>query len=228
MTYRTTIEPQSNLEFTARIHYSFLEPELGSGYVGTCFGEMPVLTIGLGMAHESSAVYRNVGFDPSTGAVSIKDDETADLNEYAADLFFEYPTSSMVTTTVNLQYMKVDFDDAHKTNHNPGDNIAVIAGMNGQKKGGYGKLAWTLPTTVGEEGLLQPYFIKEHGEFAAFSGVMDQTIDQYGCGLNYYIHGQNVRITTEYLKTEFDKPSPAAIGLGNIAPPMRISGPSGP
>ncbi len=220
MTYRTTFEPASNLEFTARVHYSFLEPELGAGYVGTYFGDMPVLTIGLGLAHESSAVYRNVNFDPATGAVTVLDDDAADLNEYAADLFFEYPFESAGTVTVNGQYMKVDFDDAYKTNHNPGDLLGVIAGLNGQKEGGYGKVAWILPGTVGEEGLIQPYFGYENWDFAVLAGVMDQTITQYSYGINYYVDRQNVRITAEYQKTDFDKPTALPVGMGNMVTGM--------
>ena len=56
-------------------------------------------------------------------------------------------------------------------------------------------------------GLVQPYALYENWKFAQLLGIRDQTIKQYGGGVNYYVRGQNVRITGEYLKTTFDKPT---------------------
>lgn len=215
VTYRTTIEPKSSLLLTARMHYAFLDEEPGSGYQGTYFGDARILTIGGGIAHEGSIAYRNVTFDPGTGAVAITNDETVDYNAYAADLMFEYPLSAGVAT-FTAQYLKNDFDDAFKTNVNPGDHLAVLAGINGQKEGGYGKFGWMLPGTIGAEGRLQPYAVWENWKFARISGVTDQTIAQYGAGINYYVHRQGVRLTLEYLKTTFDKATPLAVGMGTV------------
>ena len=60
-----------------------------------------------------------------------------------------------------------------------------------------------LPVKIGEAGRLQPYFLYEDWEFAHLLGINEQTIKQTGGGINYYIHGQNVRLTAEYLDTEF-------------------------
>jgi len=197
----SSIEPETNPEIVGRVHYAFLDAEPGSGYQGTYFGEMKIFTVGVGFAYEPAVVYRNVG---PTGVLA--NEETVDYTAVAADLMFEYPTEAG-TYTVNAQYLKTDFDDAYKTNFNGGDRLANITGINGQKKGGFVKGAYLLPQTFGKEGRLQPYAIYEKWEFAHLLGINDQKITQSGAGINYYIHQQRVRITAEYLKTEFGTPT---------------------
>ena len=92
-----------------------------------------------------------------------------------------------------------------KSNFNAGDRLSNITGLNGQKEGGYVKGAYLFPKKFAGEGLLQPYAVYEDWKFAHLLGIDDQGIKQFGGGLNYYAKGQNVRITLEYLKTEFDK-----------------------
>ena len=137
----------------------------------------------------------------------MQNDETADYTAYAADMLFEYPTKAAGTFTVNAQYLKTDFEDAYKTNFNAGDRLANITGLNGQKDGWFAKAGWILPVKLGPQGLLQPYGIYESWKFAHLLGIDGQQITQYGGGLNYYVRQQNVRMTMEYLKTEFDKPT---------------------
>jgi hypothetical protein len=196
-TVTSSIEPRSSLEYVGRVHYAFLDAEPGSGYQGSYLGAMKVFTIGGGLAYEPDAVYRNV---TSTGAVL--DNATVPYKAYAADFLFEYPTKHG-TVTATAQYLKNDFDNAYKTNFNAGDRLVNITGLNGQKEGWYAKAAYILPGKVGDQGLLQPYGVYEHWTFAHLLGINNQTIRQAGAGLNYYIHQQNVRLTFEYLKTEF-------------------------
>jgi len=201
-TVTSSIEPSSSFEYVGRVHYSFLDAEPGSGYLGSYLGESKVFTIGGGLAYEPSAVYKNVS---PTGAVLNTD--TVDYTAYAADLLFEYPTKAAGTFTVNAQYLKTDFEDAYKTNFNAGDRLANITGLNGQKEGWFVKGAWIPPVKLGPQGLLQPYAVYEDWEFAHLLGINEQKITQYGGGINYYVRQQNVRLTMEYLKTEFDKPT---------------------
>lgn len=201
-TVTSSIEPSSSFEYVGRVHYSFLDAEPGSGYLGSYLGEAKVFTIGGGVAYEANAVYKNVA---PTGAVL--NEETVDYTAYAADLLFEYPTKNAGTFTINAQYLLTDFEDAYKTNFNAGDRLANITGLNGQKDGYFVKGAYLLPGKVGPQGLLQPYVIYEDWTFAHLLGIDDQNITQYGGGLNYYIRQQNVRLTAEYLKTEFEKPT---------------------
>jgi hypothetical protein len=201
-TVTSSIEPSNSFEYVGRMHYAFLDAESGSGYMGSYLGDLKVFTIGGGVAYEADAVYKNV---LPTGAVV--NDETVNYTAYAADMLFEYPTKGAGTFTVNAQYLKTDFEDAYKTNFNAGDRLANITGLNGQKEGWFAKGAWIIPVKIGKRGLLQPYGLYESWEFAHLLGIDGQKIKQYGGGMNYYIREQNVRLTGEYLKTEFDKPT---------------------
>lgn len=196
----SSIEPTNSFEYVGRVHYAFLDSEPGSGYQGSYLGELKVFTLGVGAAFEPDAVYRNV-----TSAGQVLNEDTVDYTGLAADMFFEYPTSAGTFTT-NAQYLKVDFDDAYKTNFNSGDRLVNITGMNGQKDGWFAKAAYIPPMKIGR-GILQPYVLVESWEFAHLLGIDHQKIDQTGAGVNYYLKGQNVRLTFEYLKTEFDKPT---------------------
>ncbi len=200
-TVTSSPEPENSFEYVGRVHYAFLDPEPGSGYEGTYFGDLKVLTLGGGVAYEPNAVYRNV---TSTGVVQNLD--TVAYTAYAADLLFEYPTKAGVFT-VAAQYLKTDFDDAYKTNFNPGDRLVNITGLNGQKNGGYVKAGYILPLKIGKKGLLQPYFLTEKWKFAHLLGIDNQKVTQTGGGLNYYVRRQNIRLTVEYLSTNFDKPT---------------------
>lgn len=197
-------EPKSNLEYVARVHYAFLDPEPGSGYVGTYFGEKKILTIGAGAAYEQAAVYSHVTYTATNDRSTLTTQDTADYTAYAADLLFEYPFDIGVVT-LNSQYLKIDLKNAYLTNANPADRNTIIAGLNGQKEGGYGKLAYMLPLTIGKMGKLQPYVFYEKWKFAHLLGVNGQKIEQQGAGINYYIRQQNVRTTLEYINTKFDQ-----------------------
>lgn len=194
--------PGNTLLYVGRIHYSLLDPEAdGSGYAGSYLGDQKVLTFGVGVGHESDAVYKNV-----TSAGIVQNDETVDYNAVTADMLFEYPTSAG-TVTLTSAYIKVDFDDVYKTNLNPGDLLTNYGGVNGQKKGWYARGAYILPKKIGKEGKLQPYGYYEKFDVAALAGVKEQTVTQKALGVNWYLHGQNVRFTAEYLKNEFAKPT---------------------
>jgi len=182
-TVTSSIEPSSSLEYVGRVHYALLDAEPGAGYSGSYLGDLKVLTVGVGFAHESNAVYKNV---LSTGA--LVNEDTVNYDAVAADL-------------------KTDFDDAYLTNFNAGDRLVNITGLNGQKNGYYFKGAYLLPGKLGKDGMLQPYFLYEDWKFAHLLGINEQTIKQSGVGINYYIHRQNVRLTGEYLDTKFGTPT---------------------
>jgi hypothetical protein len=201
-TVTSSIEPSSSFEYVGRVHYAFLDAEPGGGYSGSYLGDLKVFTIGVGFAREANAVYKNV---LPTGA--LVNEETVDYSAFAADVMFEYPTEKAGMVTATAQYLKTDFEDAYKTNFNAGDRLVNITGLNGQKEGYYVKGAYMLPGTIGKEGRIQAYFLHEDWEFAHLLGINQQTVKQTGGGLNYYIHRQNVRLTAEYLDTEFGIPT---------------------
>lgn len=202
VTYKSSIQPKTTYEYVARMHYSFLDAEPGSGYAGSYLGQATILTVGAGYAYQPSAVYKNVD---ATGV--ILNGDTVDYKAIAGDFMFEYPTQNAGTFTLTGQYLKNDFQDAYLTNKNPGDLLANIGGLNGQKEGNYLKGAYILPVTVGKEGLIQPYVLAENWRFPALLNATNQRVKQTGGGINYYVHGQNVRFTLEYLKTDFDQPT---------------------
>ena len=198
-TVTSSPQPEQSFEYVGRVHYAFLDAEPGAGYQGTYFGDLKVFTVGAGAAYQPNAVYRNV-----TSAGAVLNNETVDYTAFAADFLFEYPTKAG-TFTATGQYLKVDFDDAVKTNFNAGDRLVNIAGLNGQKQGWYVKGAYLLPIKIGKQGMVQPYFLVEDWKFAHLLGIDDQKISQVGGGINFYLKRQNVRVTAEYLYTEFDK-----------------------
>ncbi|NTV49552.1 MAG: hypothetical protein HGB32_01830 [Geobacteraceae bacterium] len=223
VTATSTTAPKTSLEYVGRVTYDFLESEGGSGYQGTYFGEKKILNFGVGMAYQPDAAYRytsnTVTYSDGSnaagaGKVPVKiastvgaDKSTVDYTAFAADMLFEYPTAFGVPT-ITAQYLKVDFEDAYLTSTASAERIGVVSGMNGQKEGYYIKAAHILPMTVGKAGKIQPYVLYEDWKFAHLLGVNSQKIIQSGGGINYYVTGdQRVRLTGEFLKTDFDKPA---------------------
>lgn len=204
--------PSNSLLYVGRVHFSLLDKEAdGSGYQGSYLGDQKVLTFGVGFGHEPEAIYKNV-----TSAGVVSNEETVDYNAFTADMMFEYPTASG-TYTLTSAYLNVDFDDVHKTNLNPGDRLTNYGGVNGQKKGWYARAAYLFPQEFGKEGKLQPYGYYEKWDVAALTGVTEQTVTQKALGFNYYIRGQNVRFTGEYLVNEFAKPTGMVGGRVNAS-----------
>ena len=205
----TNTSPQpanTNLMYVARLAYSFLDPEPGgSGYRGTYFGKRKLLVVGIGGLYQPNAVYKDVSWNPNTGLSKVKGSDTADFEAFAADLLFEYPFQDLGTVTTTFQYLWVGMDNAYKTDLNPADQNVYVAGLNGQKHGWVGQLAYILPVTIGKHGLIQPYIGYEHWNFAKLLGVEGQKIDDYSAGVNYYIMGQNIRLTVQFDRVEFDK-----------------------
>jgi hypothetical protein len=202
--------PSENFMYVGRVHYSFWDKEAASGYEGSYLGDLKVLTVGIGGIYEPSAVYRNV-----TSAGMVQNKETVDYTAFTADVLCEYPTTSG-TYTLTSAYLKNHFDDAYKTNFNPGDRLANIGGLNGQKEGWYVRGAYLMPQTIGKKGKLQPYAYHESWDFAQISGVTEQNIKQQAVGINWYITGNNnVRFTLEYQRNKFAKPTAFANGTAS-------------
>lgn len=211
-TVNSSQTPSNNLMYVGRVHYSLLDVEAdGSGYQGSYLGDKKVLTFAVGFGHESDAVYKNV-----TSAGVVSNEETVDYNAFTADVLFEYPTESG-TFSLTSAYLNVDFDDVHKTNLNPGDRLTNYGGVNGQKKGWYARAGYLFPQKFGKEGKLQPYGYYEKFDVAALAGVTEQTVTQKAVGFNFYIRGQNVRFTGEYLMNEFAKPTGMVGGRVNAS-----------
>ncbi len=177
-------DPKSTLRYTARVHVSLLDPEYSLVYNGTYLGKKKVLTIGAGYQSESSAVYANVAGK----------DMAKDYKAYTYDVFFEYPTPGG-TITLSGAYLKTDFDKAYQ---GPDPDPRSI-GINGEKSGWYSKVGYLIPNTN-----LQLFGRYEKWKFAELSGIIDQQITWTGYGINYYVRGQDLRLTFEYSNNDFD------------------------
>lgn len=178
--------PESNFRYSARAHVSLLDPETGYGYQGTYLGKKKVLTIGAAYQMENAVAYANT--DLQTGAVDYK--------AWTADLFFEYPVAQMGTLTFSAAYVDYDLENVYQ-------GVAPDAkaiGLAGEKNGYYVKAGYLLPNLP-----LQFFARSESWSFADLGGVVNQDVDWYGGGLNYYIRDQNLKLTLELSKTDFDK-----------------------
>jgi hypothetical protein len=178
-------DPKSNLRYTARVHVSLLDPEYSLVYNGTYLGKKKVLTIGAGYQAESDAVYGNVA------AKSLAKDYKA----YTYDVFFEYPTKAG-TFTASGAYLKADFDNAYQGS----DPDPRSIGINGEKSGWYSKFGYLLPNAK-----LQLFGRYEKWQFADLGGILNQKITWTGYGINYYVKGQDLRLTLEYSTNDYDK-----------------------
>ncbi len=178
--------PESKFRYSARAHVSLLDAETGYGYKGTYMGEKKVLTIGA--AFQGEAEVADSPTVSQTGAV--------DFSAWTADLFFEYPVEGVGTVTLSGAYADYDLDDAYQ-GANPD---AGVIDLNGEKNGYYVKAGYMLPNMP-----LQFFGRYENWSFARLNTIFDQEIDWYGGGLNYYLRGQNLKLTLEVSKTEFDR-----------------------
>jgi hypothetical protein len=180
----------SSLRYTGRIHYSFWEPENLPLYFSTYLGTKKVLTVGAGYQFETDAAYGNQTL------FTLENDYQA----WTLDLFAEYPTASAGTFTFGAAYLDSDFDDAYLG----GDPSPESIGIDGQKNGYYFKAGYLLPNKIGP-GQVQLFGRYENWSFADLGGVQDQEIDWYSLGVNYYLNGQDMRLTFEYAINDFDR-----------------------
>jgi hypothetical protein len=179
-------EPMSNFRVGARGHVSLLDPETEYGYKGTYMGTKKVLTLGASVQYEPHVVYEDLaqfyGAKTYTG--------------WTADYFFEYPLQGMGTATISGAYEKIDFDDAYLAiSPDPG-----VIGIEGQKNGWYAKAGYMLPRLP-----LQFFGRYEKWRFARLQNVYDQGVDWAAGGANYYLRGQDLKLTLEVSNTAFDK-----------------------
>ncbi|MBE0604278.1 MAG: porin, partial [Deltaproteobacteria bacterium] len=179
-------EPESDFRYTGRVHVTLLDPENTYGYKGTYLGERQVLTLGASYQYEPGVAYSD------TVALTGK----SDYKGWTADLFFEYPLDAIGTVTFSAAYEDIDLDDTYKGANPDPDAI----GINGEKNGYYMKAGYMLPNLP-----LQFFARYEKWEFARLNDTYDQKINWYGIGANYYIRGQNLKVTAEYSRTDFDK-----------------------
>jgi hypothetical protein len=182
----TPAAPKSSFRYSSRLHVSLLEPESNYGYRGTYLGQKKVLTFGAAVQMEPDAVYSD--WIAKTGE--------KDYSAWTVDGYFEYPIKDIGTFTVSSAYAKYDLDDAY-LGLNP-DPLSI--GLNGEKNGWYTKAGYMLPKMP-----LQFFGRYEQWKYAQLNGIFNQQVKWTGLGANYYIWGQNLKVSMEYSMTKFNK-----------------------
>ncbi len=182
---------KDNPRLTARVHYSFWEPEFNYGYLGTYLGTQKVLTIGAAYDKQDGVAYGNY---PTRSNIQ-------DYKAYTVDAFMELPTQSGVYT-VSAATFKYDTGDAF--NMTPDPDLAV----NTDLKGYYVKAGYMLPGKVGS-GRLQFFARHEKSDYGAKTGNIEYYDQKWnGIGANYYLDGQNLKVSLEFAKVSFDNEHP--------------------
>ncbi|HNQ04511.1 MAG TPA: selenite/tellurite reduction operon porin ExtI [Thiobacillaceae bacterium] len=189
-------KPKDNYRYTARVHYSFLDPEFNYGYLGTYLGTSKVFTVGAAYDYQRDIAYANYPMraDPR------------DYKAWTLDAFFEYPAASGVYTLSGAYF---DYDSEGVTNQTPDPNYPI----NGDLKGYYLKAGYMLPSKVGP-GRLQFFARHDKADYGIRTGLTeyyDRTLNSLGA--NYYLDGQKLKLTLEYAKADFDKDHPTIPAL---------------
>lgn len=182
---------KDNPRLTARVHYSFWDPEFNYGYLGTYLGTQKVLTIGAAFDKQDGVAYGNY---PSRSDIK-------DYKAYTVDAFMELPTKSGVYTVSAATFR---YDTGGAINMSPDPDLTV----NTDLKGYYVKAAYMLPGKVGS-GRLQFFGRHEVSDFVAKVGIAeyyDQTWNALGA--HYYLDGQNLKVSFEFAKVTFGTQHP--------------------
>lgn len=180
---------------TGRVHVSLFDPETDYGYLATYLGTRKVLTFGVAYDYQADVAYGN--FPERT--------QLKDYTAWTADFFLEYPTSAGTFTLTGAYF---DYSTGNAINESPDPRLPVTSEL----KAYYLKGAYLFPRKVGY-GRLQPYFRYEKSDYGVASGLFDQ--EWRGAGVNYYINGQNLRVSLEYANVRFDNPHPTDPSLRN-------------
>lgn len=177
---------ESSPRLTGRVHVSLLDPEYSYGYRGTYLGTQKVFTIGAAFDSQANIAYGDYG-------------NRADAKDYEAttvDVFFEYPYS-FGTVTASAAAFEYSVD-GYPTDPDPSMTPWV------EREGSYAKFGYMFPEPVGM-GRLQLYAKMTEIEYGAGTGLSDQDVSNLGA--NYYINGQQLKVTLDITSTEFDQQS---------------------
>lgn len=172
--------------FTARFHWSPLDPEYDYGYRGTYLGTSRIFTVGVAYDYQPNVAYAN--YTARSNPV--------DYTGITADIFYEEPTASG-TYTLSGAYFEYDADDAiNNSNHDSALPVTT------QLEASYFKVGYLFPDKIGV-GRLQLFARHETSDYKVTSTNLDQTWSSIGA--NYYIDGQRLKITGEVTQVAFDE-----------------------
>ena len=184
----------SQFRYTGRLQFSLLEDkETDYGMKGTYRGNKQVLTIGGAVQYEPNVVY--------TDAVNLTG--VQDYLAYSVDIFYEQGFENVGVFTASAAYLDINMGDAYKGEFASAESY----GQNGQKRGFYVKVGYMLPNIP-----LQFFARYDNYYFARLDSrnqaFYNQNIQWAGAGFNYYIDGQNIKLTAQYSRTMFAKDDP--------------------
>lgn len=185
--------PKSSPRVTARVHWSALDPEYDYGYRGTYLGTRKILTFGAAYDYQNGVAYSD--FENGTGL--------EDYKAWTVDGFFEYPFSSG-TWTASAAWFHYSLGDA--INQSPDPELP----SNTESEGYYAKAGYLFPKPVGP-GRLQVFARHDDVDYQLTGGVLDRRINSVG--FNYYIDGQNLKLTLEHQRIDYDNPVPGNFSL---------------
>lgn len=180
--------PQKSPRLTARVHWSPLDPEFDYGYRGTYLGTRRVLTIGAAYDYQADVAYADFA----------QLDDSKDYKAWTVDGFLEYPFS---TGTYTLSGAYFNYGVGNAINQAPDPDLPA----NTELEGFYVKAGYLLPSPVGP-GRLQ-FFGRHNGaEYQLAGGALDRRINAFG--INYYLNGQQLKLTLEHQRTDYANPDP--------------------
>ncbi len=188
--------PRSRPRVTARAHYSFFDPEYFYGYRGTYLGTQRVLTIGAAYDYQPDAVYSNL---PGRQGAS-------DYSAWTADIFYEEPFDAG-TLTLSAAYTDYSVDGALK-----GDAAFTdpTVDPSAEMESYYVKGGWLFPDPIGI-GRLQVYARHDNADYDRNDEFYDQATNAIGA--NYYIDGQQLKLTFEIADVSYDTEHPTINSL---------------
>ncbi|MGE0080605.1 MAG: selenite/tellurite reduction operon porin ExtI [Thiohalomonadaceae bacterium] len=178
---------------TARIHWSPLDPEYDYGYRGTYLGTQTVFTVGVSYDTQADVAYGN--FASSS--------DPKDYKATTADIFVEWPTA-MGTFTASAAVFDYSVDNAINLDPDPGLPVTT------ELEGYYVKGGYLLPGKVGP-GRLQFFARHDDADYNLDTGLLDNT--RTAAGFNYYLDGQKLKFTGEYMTVDFDQDHPTSRSL---------------
>lgn len=175
---------------TARVHWSALDPEFDYGYRGTYLGTRKILTIGAAYDYQPDVAYANYATRS----------DAKDYKAWTVDGFFEYPFG-FGTVTLSSAYLHYGVGDA--INQAPDANLP----SNTELHASYVKGGYLFPQKIGV-GRLQVFARHDRSDYNLNSGYLDNQLN--GGGLNYYIDGQQLKLTLEYDDVDYHRADPSS------------------
>jgi hypothetical protein len=176
--------------------WQFLENESGflPFFSSTHLGKKKVFNIGAGFYYHPN----------STQSITADGLDTLTHNKFhfAVDVFLDYPMASGGVLTAYGAYFHYNYGPNYFMNGGAANVLATpTAPASGITEPNFGtgsaiatQLAWMFPKTFGKAGRLQVYY---EGNYMFFEALDDAAL-HHNFGINYYILGQNLKLTAEY------------------------------